>query len=158
MSWCHSAAPAAVLKSHRYLRVHGESGVACCCVQVDSVTLSIYCTASKRWKRNRRERKRKSSFHFSIFFDLPDHQLHASSGILTGVVPFHWGQKDKDGSYHLGSGSLSAAQGLPAHSTKHRGRLPKTRSCLTLLAQLLTALCHSNHRCICDHHEPQRWI
>lgn len=110
MSWCRSAAPAAVLKSCRYLQVHGESGVACCCVQVDSVTLSIYCTASKRWRRNRRERKRKSSFHFSIFFDLPDHQLHASSGILAGVVPFHWGQKDKDSSYVPCCTGLLAAQ------------------------------------------------
>lgn len=110
MSWCLSAAPAAVRKSCRYLQVHGESGVACCCVQVDSVTLSIYCTASKRWRRNRRERKRKSSFHFSIFFDLPDHQLHASSGILAGVVPFHWGQKDKDSSYLPCCTGLLAAQ------------------------------------------------
>lgn len=71
--------------------------MACGCVRVDSVTLSIYCTASKRWRRNRRERKRESSFHFSVFFDLPDHQLHASSRVLAGVVSFHWGQKDKEG-------------------------------------------------------------
>lgn len=65
MSWCRSAAPAAVLKSCRYLQVHGESGVACCCVQVDSVTLSIYCTASKRWRRNRRERE-SASHRFTL--------------------------------------------------------------------------------------------
>lgn len=36
-----------------------------------------------------------SPLHFCIFFDLPDHQLHAGSGVLTGVVAVHWQKKKK---------------------------------------------------------------
>lgn len=132
-SWCRQLHHQ---QSMRYLRVHGESGVACCCVRVDSVTLSIYCTASKRWRRNRRERKRRSSFHFRVFFDLPDHQLHASSGVLAGVVSFHWGQRQGQ---QLRPVLHRAAWSLFPHTTSP---LPFTQQC----------------KPSCDHTEPQRWI
>lgn len=67
----------------------GESGI-CMLLGTGEQCYSEHLLHCFKEVKEEQEKEHESSLHFRIFFDLPDHQLHASSGILTGVVPFHW--------------------------------------------------------------------
>lgn len=61
-------------------------------------------------QENSRDTRRRSSLHFRILLDLPHHELHAGSGILAGVVSFHWGHKHRHGWDPCAAGTACSAQ------------------------------------------------
>lgn len=99
----------------------------------------LHCFFTEVQEEQQRDTHR-SSLHFRILFDLPHHQLHAGSGVLAGVVSFHWGHKHRPGTDPL----------LPVqHSTAQHSEFPRQ-------SQLLPGPCSPSHTW--EHPEPRPGI